>query len=387
MAQTRAYDVIIVGAGIVGASVAWHLAQRGLQVAVVDASGPAAGASGAADGAVSVASKRPGTMMALAGESLRYCSALAGDAGVLAGVFAVRPSFVFSSSAREDEALDRLRARLGEGATPVSVVRDGGPDGATIRGLSGNVLRVIELAGEGHMLGYAATNAFLAASSADRLWPCRVDAIDANQDHVRLQTNMGDMRASQVVVANGLGSRALLPGLAVLPRSGQLVVTDRATGPDWPGLPGPLTSAAYLLDKSERTVALDTAPVVIDPLHTGQLLIGSSREDNGTTTQTDFATIRRILASGVACLPALARRRVIRVFAGVRTASADGFPIAGLLPGMPNVIVATGFEGDGICLSPIIGEQIARLIAGGAVRSTFAALSPDRFAQDTAVSS
>jgi glycine/D-amino acid oxidase-like deaminating enzyme len=146
-------------------------------------------------------------------------------------------------------------------------------------------------------------------------------------------------------------------------------------------LPGSLTSAAYLRDKSERGVDLDRAPVVIDPLRTGQLLIGSSREDNGTSEHTDFATVRRILSAGVACWPALAQRRVIRVFAGVRTASADGMPIVGPKPDAPNLIFATGFEGDGICLAPVIGREVARLVTGKPVMRELAALSPDRFEQ------
>lgn len=385
MGQPNPYDVIIVGAGIVGASVAWHLARRGMRIAVLDASGPAAGASGAADGAVSVASKKPGAMMALASASLDYCKALAGEGGVLDGVFSLRPTYVFASSPAESEALDQLRARLEAPHVPVSVTHDSPGRTATVAGLGDGVTRILELSGEGHMLGYAATNAFLSQTRADRLWPCKVEEIEADPDGVRVQTDTGELRAARLVVANGLGSMALLPNLPVFPRSGQLIVTDRATGPDWPGLPGPLTSAAYLRDKSDRTANPGRAPVVIDPLRTGQLLIGSSREDHGTDRHTDFATVRRILESGVACLPALAGRRVIRVFAGVRTATADGLPIVGPLPGLPNVILATGFEGDGICLSPLIGREVAHLMTGGEVHPDLAGLAPGRFDEERAV--
>ena len=81
------FDLVVVGAGIVGASVSWHAAQRGLRVAVVDGIGPAAGASGASDGAVSVASKREGILADVAYESLEYCKELAKRNGPLAGIF------------------------------------------------------------------------------------------------------------------------------------------------------------------------------------------------------------------------------------------------------------------------------------------------------------
>ncbi|MGA1315421.1 MAG: FAD-dependent oxidoreductase, partial [Rubrivivax sp.] len=51
--SSSGFDVVVAGAGVVGASVAWHAARRGMRVAVLDAVGPAAAASGASDGAVS----------------------------------------------------------------------------------------------------------------------------------------------------------------------------------------------------------------------------------------------------------------------------------------------------------------------------------------------
>ncbi len=59
-------SVIIIGSGMVGAATAYFLNARGVAVRLLDASAPAAEATGAADGAVSVASKRPGPMMTAA---------------------------------------------------------------------------------------------------------------------------------------------------------------------------------------------------------------------------------------------------------------------------------------------------------------------------------
>ncbi len=78
-------------------------------------------------------------------------------------------------------------------------------------------------------------------------------------------------------------------------------------------------------------------------------------------------------------LPALARLRVIRVFSGVRTATRDGLPIVGRVPGFDNLAVATGFEGDGICLGPLVGREICRLVAGQPVELDLAPFAPGRF--------
>lgn len=385
MTPARSYDVIISGAGITGASIAWHASQKHLRVAIIDASGPAAGASGAADGAVSVASKKPGIMADLAGRSLTYCKALAGKGQVLEGTFSLRPTFLFGAGQREYDALDRLVHMLADQNLQVSLQRDGRASDSSVPGLGANIGRVIELTGEGHMLGYEAVHAYLSAGSVDRYFPCKLEAFEATRDHVRIQTSLGEMTAGKLVIATGMGTSGLLPDLPLLPRSGQLLVTDRIAGPEWRDIPGPLTSAAYLMDKSEERQTLPQAPVVIDPLRTGQLLIGSSREDNGTAAQTDFKTVKNIMASAVNCLPALANRRVIRVFAGVRTATGDGMPIVGALPAFPNVIVATGFEGDGICLSATVGREVAEMLCDNRPGFDLTPLSPARFGQAKAV--
>ncbi len=381
MPSKRTYDVVVAGAGIIGASIAWHACRLGLDTAILDATGPSAGASGASDGAVSLASKKPGVLAALAGRSLDYCRQLAEPGGVLEGAFSQRPSFLFASTAAEQQALDRLAVMLSDPELPVTITRDGPARSSAIAGLGKPVSRVVELRGEGHMPGYQAVRAFVASSKAETIWPCRLQAFEATANGVVLTTTLGEIRAGRLILAAGLHCASLLPELPLFARSGQLIVTDRATGAGWAGLPGPLTSAAYLLDKSAHKCAPVQAPVVIDPLGTGQLSIGSSREDHGTSAHTDFHTVRRILASGVACLPALSMARIVRVFAGVRTACSDGFPVVGPLPGTPRVIAATGFEDDGICLAPLIGQQVAKLLVGEGVLAGIGALSPARFAR------
>lgn len=378
MSLPSAYDVIVAGAGIVGASIAWHLSRKGLDVSVIDSSGPSAGATGASDGAVSVATKTPGMLAELAAVSLAYCRELAEPGGLLANVFETRPSFLFARCDVEIDALDKLSTMLADRELLVEVARDGPPEASAVRGLSDRVVRVLELAGEGHMLGYNATRAFLADSGAICRWPCRLGAFHAGCDGVSLFTDRGEMRAAKLVLATGTGSERLVPHLPLIARSGQLLITERSHHDGRMALPGSLTSAAYLLDKSLSSRATARAPVVIDPLATGQLLIGSSREDGGSEAQTDFDTVRRILASGVAVLPSLSRHRVIRVFAGVRTATADGIPIIGEMPDTPNVILATGFEGDGICLAPLVGREVAAMIAGEAAGAEIGHMSPAR---------
>lgn len=378
MPARPSHDVAVAGAGIVGAAVAWHLAQAGLRVAVIDAEGPAAAASGASDGAVSVASKKAGPMARLASAALVYTRLLAA-AGPLGQAFHARPSYAFGAGAAELAALDALVAKLAAIDGPVRVIADGGRD--MLAGLGAGVERLVALEGEGHMPGHGAVRAYLSHPGITGLWPARIAAIETDDAGVTLDLGDRRLRVGRLVAALGLSTPRLFPGLPVHPRAGQLFVTDR--GPVG-HLPGSLTAAAYLVAKTGEPGALPLQPVVIDPLTTGQFLIGSSREDHADPTRTDFATMRRLMARAVGALPALADRRVIRAFAGVRAAVPDALPIVGALPGEPRITIATGFEGDGICLSALIGREVSRMATGAApspdVAADLALLSPARFA-------
>lgn len=377
LAQNPDYDVAIAGAGIVGASVAHHLARAGQRVVLIDAVGPAAAASGASDGAISVASKKPGIMTRLASASLLYTRALA-DEGVLARAFISRPAYVFAMGAAELAAVDALVARLAETSGPVRVTADGA--GALLPGLGPLVERLVVLDGEGHMPGHKAVRAYLATPGIAPLWPARIDAIAADDSGVTLDLGDRRLRVGSLVAALGVSTPRLFPALPVTPRAGQLIVTDRGAAG---ALPGALTAAAYLVAKTADDGAPPLSPVVIDPLATGQFLIGSSRDEHGDPSRVDFDTLRALMTRAVTAWPALSERRIIRAFAGVRAAVADGLPIVGPLPGAARIVMAAGFEGDGICLSALIGREVARIVQGLAPNDAFsadlAALSPARF--------
>lgn len=372
------FDLVVAGAGVVGASIAWHAVQQGMRVAVVDAIGPAAAASGASDGAVSVASKRPGVLAHMADASLAYCYELAQPGGPLERVFFPRPSYFFASDQQESQALDQLVEKLRHMSGLVQVLSDETDPSHFLPGLGQSVHRIVEIGGEGHMLGYSATQAYLQHARAECFWRTQVTSFDESGGSIRVQMGPTSLKAKNLVLALGLGTGQLLPWLPVIPRAGQLIVTDAKQG-FIPPLPGAITAASYLLSKSRDNVGGFPTPVVIDPLKTGQFLIGSSREPHDDATRTDLTLLKALLARAVDCYPALTDRRVIRVFTGVRSAIEDGLPVVGQVPGYSRVWVATGFEGDGICLSALVGREVAAAIAQQAPDEEMKDLSPSRF--------
>lgn len=372
------FDLVVAGAGVMGASIAWHAVQQGLRVAVVDVIGPAAAASGASDGAVSVASKRPGVLADMADASLAYCYELAKPGGPLQHVFFPRPSYFFSSGQQESHALDHLLEKLRGMNGLVKVVRDENKPSNFLLDLGQSVQRLVEIGGEGHMLGYSATHAYLQHARTECFWRTQVTSFDESGGSILVHMGSTSLKAKNLVLALGLGTGQMLPWLPLIPRAGQLIVTDAGQG-FVQTLPGAMTAASYLLSKSSDNMGDFPTPVVIDPLKTGQFLIGSSREPHNDATRTDLTILKALLARAVDCYPVLKHRRVIRVFTGVRAAIEDGLPVVGKVPGHSRVWVATGFEGDGICLSALVGREMAAAIAQQTPKDEMKDLSPSRF--------
>lgn len=369
--------VVVVGAGIVGASIAYFLTRAGATVTLVEAKNPAAGASGASDGAVSIASKRPGPMMELALQARSLYHQWV-QQGVMADIFHTRPTYLFARTDEEVAVIARQGSdllKLGEPVLPLThaELRQRVP------GLGHQVLAGMKVPNDGHALGYRVVDRLLKVSGAAVVRNTPVQRLAMSGGRVvGVVTAAGTVVADRVVIAAGLGSRHLA-GLqdVLVPRKGQLIVTDRASL-QGAALRGPLMSAGYLAAKRRMVLSHSSTSLVIDPLTTGQFLIGSSRETGFEDRQTDIHTVSTLLREALDVYPALAQRRVIRTFAGVRIGTSDGLPLVGLHPSFPGLLIATGMEGDGICLAPVVGQSIAAMVLGQASPADVSMLDPAR---------
>jgi len=150
------------------------------------------------------------------------------------------------------------------------------------------------------------------------------------------------IEANRVVDAAGSRSADLLPGLAVRPRKGHLIITDR-----YPGfVRHQLVELGYL--KSAHAADGDSVAFNIQPRETGQCLIGSSRQYDGHDSAVDQRLIGEMLRRAMTYLPGLARLWITRIWTGFRAATPDALPLIGPVPGRDTLYLATGHEGLGI---------------------------------------
>jgi len=380
------WDVIVIGAGIVGVAASYFIGETGARVLTLDEKHPCAGTTGSCDAAVSVATKKPGLMMRLATGGIETYRRLTA-AGVVKS-FHERPTFLVAMTAEEAEVLDRHTEALRAAGVTVEQ-KTGDAMRQLIPGLADCVVAGAVAPNEGHAVGYMVVDDLLRHSRATLLRPVRVDHIlIGGSQVVGVATDRGEYYAHTVVLAAGLGSQILADplyfDLTIRPRKGQLVVTERRAPYR---LPGSIISARYLLSKgSQKTDGTESEAwgryrlgTVLAPLDTGQLLIGATREDGRGETAVDYQAISAILREAVKLYPPAAEGRLLRAFAGLRAAVGDGLPILGPHPTVDGLWLATGFEGDGIGLGPQVGRIVHQLIAGEPIGEDLSPLAPKRF--------
>jgi sarcosine oxidase subunit beta len=380
-------DVLIVGAGVIGASIAFHLSRLGIKPLVIEKRHPAAGSSGACDGLVFLQSKKPGLHLRLALESRKRFEGLVDLLGRRIE-FKNPGGMCLIESEAELAAMRLFVEEQRRSGLAVELVEG---DEARLREpcLSDQVIAAAYSALDSQVNPYALTFAFLrAAQSAGARVLTGVSVTGIEKAAGRAAGAVTDSgRISAPVVVNAAGARAAdigrMAGLAIpiTPRRGQILVTAAVA----PLLRHCLISAQYVAAKFKPELAeRGGMGFSLEQAENGNILIGSTREFVGFDRRTTFEGIRTIAGRIAPVIPALRRVPVIRTFGGLRPYTPDGLPILGRVAGLEGFIMAAGHEGDGIALAAITGELIAELIATGRTRLPLDPFRLERFREAAA---
>lgn len=369
--MARAHDVLVIGAGIVGAACALALREEGLTVALVDAGAPGAGVTAAGMGHL-VALDESDDELDLCLLSLRLWRdfhALHPGIGdpIGAGTLWV---------AEDDHQLDEAHARAarlsarGYAADPVAGNELRTLEPALRRGLCGGV----RVTGDSVVYPPAVAD-FLARRvvglGGDVYLGQRVQSIGTAS--VTLAGG-AVLQAGRIVLATGVQAAGLLPELPVFARKGHLAITDR--------YPGALTHQVVSMDYGQPAPGADALSVAanVQPRSTGQWLVGSCRQDGVSDAQVDPAVLGQVLRSAIALLPCLAQMNIIRTWTGMRPATPDGRPLIGRHPALSNVWLACGHEGLGVTTAFGTAALLAAQMTGRAALIDPAPYQPARFA-------
>ncbi|MEV6194056.1 FAD-binding oxidoreductase [Streptomyces sp. NPDC051920] len=381
MSQPVTCDVVIVGAGMVGAACALYAAREGLAVAVVDRGPVSGGTTGAGEGNLLVSDKEPGPELDLALLSGRLWADLAEEYGK-AVEYEAKGGVVVASTSEGLAALETFAAgqrAAGVLAEPVAAGQLHDLEPYLAPGLAGGV----RYPQDTQVMPALAAARLLRASGARLLTGRTVtEVLRARDGSVRgVRTDRGDLHAPAVVNAAGTwgGEVASLAGvtLPVLPRRGFVLVTE----PLPRRVRHKVYAADYVADVASDSAALQTSPVV-EGTAAGPVLIGASRERVGFDRSFSLPVVRELAAGATRLFPFLARVRALRTYLGFRPYLPDHLPAIGPDPRTPGLFHACGHEGAGIGLSTGTGRLIAQVLAGRAPALDLAPFRPDRFTEE-----
>ncbi|MGH9412954.1 MAG: NAD(P)/FAD-dependent oxidoreductase [Terriglobales bacterium] len=347
-------QVIVVGAGIVGAACADACARAGLGVTVCDAAGLGGGATAAGMGHLVVMDDSE-AQFALTQRSQALWRALAPELPP-AAEFAAAGTVWVAADEEEMAEVERKHRYYGERGVATTILDAAGlaREEPNLRsGLAGGLL----VPGDCVLYAPVAAAFLLERSGAEVRLGEAVAAIGAGE--VRFGSG-ATLRADVIVNAAGIAAPALSPGLPIRARKGHLLITERYPG--W--LQHQLVELGYL--KSAHSQDGDSVAFNAQPRPTGQILIGSSRQFGDARPEVDRAMLARMLRRAGQYMPSLAGLSAIRTWTGVRATTPDGLPLVGPLAagGDTSVLIAAGHEGLGITTALATGELIAAHITG-----------------------
>lgn len=371
-------DVLVIGAGIVGASCAFYAARAGLTVTVIDRRSVAGGTTGAGEGNVLVSDKEPGPELDLALVSSRLWRDLAGEVGGFE--YEPKGGLVVAATAGGQTGLGDLAARqraAGVEVVPVTSTDLPGYEPRLARDLAGGVFYPQDAQVQPML---AAARLLRASGARVRTGVTVTGLIRAGDRVIGVRTDRDEVAAGAVINAAGTwgGDVAALAGVdvPVLPRRGFILVTE----PLPPLIRHKVYAAEYVADVASDDEGLETSAVV-EGTQAGTVLIGASRERVGFDRGFSLPVLRRLARQAIALFPFLEDVAAIRAYCGFRPYCPDHLPVLGPDPRAEGLLHACGHEGAGVGLAAATGHVLAQVLTGEKPDLDLAPFRPERFSE------
>jgi glycine oxidase len=369
MAST--WDAAIVGAGIIGCSIAFELAKAGMQVCVLEQGGIGEESSAAAAGMLSGQHgvTNLGARYQLHVEARELHARLAEDLRERTGVdvgFCRWGLLELLFTAGEVRAADRcyaIQTQAGLRVERLSREETLALEPAVAPELQGSIRYVDEAHVHNGRLTIALAEAARRTGAELRSGVSALALIRERERVVGVQTPTETIQAEAVIIANGAWSSHLLRPLGLLlpvkPMRGQMLAL--------------------------RTVPRQVSQIIygrhmyLVPRPDGETLIGATVEDVGFRKEVTLEGLEELIQAGRQIAPGMMGQPVIRTWAGLRPGSPDGLPLVGPVDGLPGLILAVGHYRNGILLAPMTGVLVKQWLVDHVRAPHLDLLRPERF--------
>lgn len=355
MTGVKTWDVIVIGGGIIGLSLAIALKKRGTTVLVVERGEPGREASYAAGGMiVDCAAEIPTPLHPLAVASARLYPEFAHELEIASGTavdLRDAGTILFPSPDHPHESLSAAAS-----LSPAQI--------SELEPALANHKRTAFLLKERSIDPRA-----LAAAAAKT---ARVREVDFSSGDAVTNVDLLNGRAAGVTTAKTSFSALKIVNCAGC-WSGQISPVPLPTRPIKGQMLCLIMQPRNLLKHVVRT-----PDAYLIPRSDGRLLVGASVEEAGFDKRTDVATIQHLHRAAVEIVPGLKDAKILEDWAGLRPGTPDALPILGATA-IPGYYVATGHFRDGILLAPITAQIMADVIEGRNPGYELAPFSASRF--------
>jgi len=386
----KSYDVIVLGGGLMGLSSAYYLVKKGKRVLLLEKNELGSGASGACDEMILLQSKKPGSLLTMAMESLEMYRSLSKELNMELN-FEARGGMVFIENHDQLKVMEEFVAGQRSFGLEVEIID------------KKKVYEKQPYARKGIVAStYSPTDAQVYPFKVMRGYLARGIALglevrkNAEIDHIvdrggywRIQLKGHEPVEGEYVV-NATGAWAGEIGkmigveIPIVPIRGQVAVTEPISRIGETNV----WSAEYIVRKIKPELSLHRDArceelgigSAFSQAAMGNFLLGSSREKAGFSKETTYEVIQKIGQQAADFFPVFKDVHIIRTFAGLRPATPDGKPILGEVKGKSGFFMAAGHEGDGVALAPLTGKITAKWICGERVAYDLQEFSLERFA-------
>jgi len=366
----RHCDVLILGGGIIGCSIAYYTSKYGRDVTIIDKGEFVSGTSSRCDGNILAIDKDPGFDSQMSLVSQKLVTELSEE---LEHSFEYRApgSILVCESEEEMEAAQKWVNRQKEAGLPFRMldrqdIREESPFFAD------DLLGGLECATDSTVNPYLL--AFSLLAEAEKLGAKSFKHTEVKEMRKAIdgsfivETTNGTFTAKQIVNAAGVWApkigEMLDLSIPIEPRKGHIIVASRQQHVG----SRKVMEFGYLISKfgGKRKVDALTekygVALVFEPTESQNFLIGSSREFVGFHTRINNEVIKCIANRAIRFYPKMADMMVIRSYAGLRPWTEDHLPIISRVEHIPNYYIAAGHEGDGISLAAVTGKVIEELL-------------------------
>lgn len=393
--MSKEYDVVVIGAGAIGTSVAYHLCKEGYSTALLEREDIASGSSSHCDAVGLICDKLPGIDTKMGQASIDYFGEIAQQftydfeytpKGCLY-VCETEPEFEAASKYCEKQNADGYPLRMVKNAELCEMEPHIAKDlyGALYTPPSGSI------AVNPYRLCFAFTYE-AKKLGLDAYTYCDITKInlDEKTNAVRsLETNYGTIKTKRIVNCAGAWAPFIgkLTGLdiPIEPRKGTNLVseqTERLCNHK-------ILEYGYMMSKFDSiNFKRKVSPLVeeqniafnLEYTNSNNLLVGGNRLFRDYDIRTEIETMKAICERAMRFYPELADIKCIRTYSGVRPFVIDHLPIVSDVDHIPGYYIAAGHEGDGICFSPITGRFMTQIISGKETDFDISKLDFARFA-------